>query len=88
MERGVNPCFWHSNPAWVLYDLLDNPRYGMRRYALTLNIYTQDFTRLESIATMGSVITSGTGMKTLHHEHHLSRKPKQVGNFTELSWSF
>ena len=34
---------WHSNPAWVLYDLLDNPRYGMRRYAPTLNIYTQDF---------------------------------------------
>jgi len=34
---------WHSNPAWVLYDLLDNPRYGMRKYAPTLNIYTQDF---------------------------------------------
>lgn len=34
---------WHTNPAWVLYDLLDNPRYGMRRYAPTLNIYTQDF---------------------------------------------
>lgn len=34
---------WHSNPAWVLYDLLDNPHYGMRKYAPTLNIYTQDF---------------------------------------------
>lgn len=34
---------WHSNPAWVLYDLLNNPRYGMRRYAPSLNIYTQDF---------------------------------------------
>ena len=34
---------WHSNPAWVLYDLLNHPRYGMRRYAPSLNIYTQDF---------------------------------------------
>lgn len=41
--NGVLTPAWHSNPAWVLYDLLDNPRYGMRRYAPTLNIYTQDF---------------------------------------------
>lgn len=41
--NGLLTPAWHSNPAWVLYDLLDNPRYGMRRYAPTLNIYTQDF---------------------------------------------
>jgi len=41
--NGALTTAWHSNPAWVLYDLLDNPRYGMRKYAPTLNIYTQDF---------------------------------------------
>jgi len=41
--NGALTTAWHTNPAWVLYDLLDNPRYGMRRYAPTLNIYTQDF---------------------------------------------
>ena len=41
--NGALTTGWHTNPAWVLYDLLDNPRYGMRKYAPTLNIYTQDF---------------------------------------------
>lgn len=40
---GALTTAWHTNPAWVLYDLLDNPHYGMRKYAPTLNIYTQDF---------------------------------------------
>lgn len=39
----LTPPTWHNNPAWVLYDLLNNPRYGMRKYAPTLNLHTQDF---------------------------------------------
>lgn len=52
---------WHSNPAWVLYDLLDNPRYGMRRYAPTLNIYTQDFYEAGVYCDNGVSNAFGTG---------------------------
>jgi hypothetical protein len=34
---------YHSNPAWVLYDLLNNERYGYRKYVSDLNLNKQDF---------------------------------------------
>lgn len=34
---------YHSNPAWVLYDLLNNERYGYRKYVSDLNLNRQDF---------------------------------------------
>lgn len=34
---------WHSNPAWVLYDLLVNPRYGLAKYVNDLSFNLQDF---------------------------------------------
>jgi hypothetical protein len=34
---------YHSNPAWVLYDLLDNVRYGYRKYVSDLVLNKNDF---------------------------------------------
>lgn len=34
---------WHSNPAWVLYDLLTNQRYGLAKYASEMSVNLQDF---------------------------------------------
>lgn len=34
---------YHSNPAWVLYDLLNNERYGYRKYVSDLSLNRQDF---------------------------------------------
>ena len=34
---------WHNNPAWVLYDLLTNTRYGLAKYARELTVNLQDF---------------------------------------------
>ena len=40
---GATEIKYHSNPAWVLYDLLNNERYGYRRYVTDLNLNRQDF---------------------------------------------
>lgn len=34
---------WHTNPAWVLYDLLTNQRYGLAKYAAEMSVNLQDF---------------------------------------------
>ena len=34
---------WHTNPAWVLYDLLTNERYGLAKYAAEMSVNLQDF---------------------------------------------
>lgn len=34
---------YHSNPAWVLYDLLNNERYGYRKYVPDLVLNKNDF---------------------------------------------
>lgn len=60
---GALTTAWHSNPAWVLYDLLDNPHYGMRKYAPTLNIYTQDFYDVGFYCDNGVLGISGAAEK-------------------------
>jgi len=39
---GLTPG-WHTNPAWVLYDLLTNQRYGLAKYAAEMSVNLQDF---------------------------------------------
>lgn len=47
---------WSNNPAWIVFDMLTNPRYGMGRF-----VWPNEYSTGTVQVTNGSAIVQGTG---------------------------